>query len=436
MRLSPLGLSAPDAPNDGRLRLAVDLCCAPSAAAPVVPPRRRARLGDLDMHLHCSIIGTCLGTAELRRLVPRHAGLDRERATDLEIHHAAVQLAVEGGPGRKALQKALDDRYAGVLRRFDKARGEDAVRTLWREALKAGDVPPAYWAVMTHPDATFALRQEAFGEVHMLSHLVGAANRADIRRLVALEAENAELKHKVERQQRRLQEFSLQRDAAQAALQAEAARAAAREAADAAPPAEPQALRDALARSQQEVALHVTRRQAVEAQLAQAREQAGHLQADVARSADTIRALGAELAAAESALRQAAAAEGQGADAPAAALAGLRVAYVGGRPGATAALRRLVESAGGELMLHDGGLEARKGLLGGLLQGADMVVFPVDCIDHDSMHTIKRLCERARIPYHPLRTASVACFLELAGRLAVQAARQAEPAPRFCLRHG
>src|SRR5215468_4402580 len=35
--------------------------------------------------------------------------------------------------------------------------------------------------------------RKAFGDVHMLSHMVGAANRADIRRLCRLEEENAAL---------------------------------------------------------------------------------------------------------------------------------------------------------------------------------------------------------------------------------------------------
>ncbi|CAB3793740.1 hypothetical protein LMG27177_03516 [Paraburkholderia fynbosensis] len=48
---------------------------------------------------------------------------------------------------------------------------------------------------------------------------------------------------------------------------------------------------------------------------------------------------------------------------------------------------------------------------------ADMVVFTVDCTDHDSMNTLKWICERHRIDYHPLRTASVASFVELTARL-------------------
>jgi hypothetical protein len=41
------------------------------------------------------------------------------------------------------------------------------------------------------------------------------------------------------------------------------------------------------------------------------------------------------------------------------------------------------------------------------------VVFPVECIDHDSMNTHKRVCDA----YYPLRTASVAGFIELMTRV-------------------
>ena len=58
---------------------------------------------------------------------------------------------------------------------------------------------------MTHPRTTMGVRRAAFGDLHMLSPY-GAANRADIRRLVALEEENAALHAKIERQQVRLHE--------------------------------------------------------------------------------------------------------------------------------------------------------------------------------------------------------------------------------------
>ena len=47
----------------------------------------------------------------------------------------------------------------------------------WAEARCAGGIPGAYWAVLTHPDTGHAGLRRAFGDVLMLSYLVGAANR-------------------------------------------------------------------------------------------------------------------------------------------------------------------------------------------------------------------------------------------------------------------
>ncbi|MET5020351.1 DUF2325 domain-containing protein, partial [Burkholderia pseudomallei] len=81
----------------------------------------------------------------------------------------------------------LDRRHEREIRRFDRARTVDDVRALWRESLERGEIPGAYWAAMTHPATDWTLVQDIFGEVHMLSHLVGQSNRADIRRLRQLE---------------------------------------------------------------------------------------------------------------------------------------------------------------------------------------------------------------------------------------------------------
>ena len=54
-----------------------------------------------------------------------------------------------------------------------------------------GVIPSAYWATVTHHATTQALVREAFADVHMGSHLVGTAHRADIRRLRELGDEKA-----------------------------------------------------------------------------------------------------------------------------------------------------------------------------------------------------------------------------------------------------
>ncbi len=107
--------------------------------------------------------------------------------------------------------------------RSEVAKDPEALLALWKDALKSDDIPPAYWAVMTHLHAIMSVRQAAFGDLHMLSHLVGAANRADIRRLVALEEKNAALKNKIARQQEKLYELTTERDASLRQLSAQVA---------------------------------------------------------------------------------------------------------------------------------------------------------------------------------------------------------------------
>ncbi|OAJ62220.1 peptidase [Paraburkholderia ginsengiterrae] len=421
-----------------------DPCCTPSEAS-VPHTNRRARLAELDGHLHCSIIGTCLSTHELRRLLPKFTDLDRRDASDLEIHHSAVELASQGGTAAKALHKLLDERYAGAIRRFDNATDDVSLLALWDDALKSGDIPPAYWALMTHPFATMPVRQKAFGELHMLSHLVGAANRADIRRLVALEEENAALKEKLERQQSQMQELGMQRDASIAALNeqiaqfvTQTARQLHGNAADL--QAEVLRLRDRLAEADQRVALHTTRREAAEQRALQEQQAALALRKHHDQTLRLLKLVQSECDALERATVDVANSAGEAGArrSSLARLQGKRIVYVGGRPGSNAALKRLVEASGGDLLVHDGGVEDRKGLLVGALPGADLVVFPVNCIDHDSMNTLKRVCERHQIDYHPLRTASVASFIELMSRLpAGHLTHTGNPPPSaFCLRHG
>nr|WKF61486.1 Chromosome partition protein Smc [Paraburkholderia busanensis] len=438
---SRLKLSGDDRAGTG-LR-AADACCTPAKAPPQPAAARRSRLSELDAHLHCSIIGTCLTTHELRKLVPKFTSLDRRDASDLDIHHYAVELATAGGAGAKALNKLLDEHYAGALRRFDDAADDVELLKLWDEALKSGDIPPAYWAVMTHRHATLPVRQKAFGDLHMLSHLVGAANRADIRRLVALEEENAALKEKIERQQSRLHELSVQRDASIAALHEQIAQLSAHAArqfpADAAGLAvETQRLRERLDDADQRVALHTSRREAAEQRVQQEQEAALALRKRHDHALELLKLVQSECDALERATVDAAGATHGARRASLDSVQGKRIVYVGGRPNSNAALKRLVENAGGELLVHDGGVEDRKGLLAAALPGADIVVFPVDCVDHDSMNTLKRVCERHQIDYHPLRTASVASFVELMARLHPEHVAQLEqaPAPAFCLRHG
>jgi Uncharacterized protein conserved in bacteria (DUF2325) len=84
--------------------------------------------------------------------------------------------------------------------------------------------------------------------------------------------------------------------------------------------------------------------------------------------------------------------------------------YVGGRPAQIDHLHEVAESTGAALLYHDGGVKERGGLLPGLVSRADAVLFPVDCVSHAAMLTVKRLCRQTGKKFVPLRSAGLAPF--------------------------
>ncbi|RTL44242.1 MAG: DUF2325 domain-containing protein [Burkholderiales bacterium] len=425
-----LDLSTEDRPaSTGRLLLQAAACCdddlAPRVEAAEPGVQHRAKLHQLDPHLHCSVLGTCLTASELRKLMTRH--MATEGATDLDIHHTAVGLAAQGGDASKALHKALDQRHAGAVRTFAAAKTPVDLAACWQNAWQQGEIQGAYWAVLTHKLVTPELRQTAFGAVHMLSHLMGSANRHEMQRFVALEKENAELHQRLEREQARRVELQQERDqfreqALQSSLDLQTQLAAAR--------AEGRASAEAMAIGPALISLQVTRRERAEEAAETAAREAATLKAQVRELKDKLNALARELAAAEDELHASAQPAG---DAIRYGIEGKRLLYVGGRPSSTPSIRDFVARHGGEFLHHDGGIESRKGLLAAQLPKADLVVFPVDCIDHDSALQLKRLCEKQERPYMPLRSASLA---SLAAALRTEVQATLSDTPRFCLRHG
>ena len=63
-----------------------------------------------------------------------------------------------------------------------------------------------------------------------------------------------------------------------------------------------------------------------------------------------------------------------------------------------------------QMVLYGSGSMLGSGIYG-LIGQAAHVVFPVDCVSHDAMLTIKRLCRQSGTPWSPLRSTGLAPFL-------------------------
>jgi hypothetical protein len=378
-------------------------------------PTRR-RIWELSGSFHCSIIGTCLTTSELRQNLLKMQMLGTPKESDHELHGRAVLLAGRKDHASKLLQKALDRRHRAVISQFSKARNAAELHLQWVAAVQRAEIPGAYWAVLTHPKATEDLIRQVFGEVHMLSHLVGAANRADIRRLRELEIENAALQEKVARQQKQLRDAVVSRDATIADLNEVLGRSI----------ASAQQHRNASATVANDLEHETTARLVHDLRRRLAAETAGRKKME--RRLHTLtteyetekkqcraleqrgRELQEEIEATEHSLAK---------ELPVPAtqsqssldLAGTTLLYVGGRTHQLPQLRMLAEQRGATLLHHDGGIDDRSGLLASQVARADLVLFPVDCVSHNAVAIVKRISRQIGKPYLALRSSGLTSFV-------------------------
>ena len=379
-------------------------------------PKRRTTIWEMHQSVHCSIIGTCLSSAELRRLMLKLGVEGAATADDHTLHKQGVALTSRPQGGAKFIHKALDRRHEMAIKQCAKLKDEAALTAYWDDALRRGDIPGAYWAVLSHPAAGDALMRRAFGDVHMLSHMVGAANRADIRRLRQLEDENAAFVAKLESQQRQLRDGFVVRDEKIRALNEALSRALSQ-----APPSvvhahdDSEITKDAFVELGHRVSREAGRRKRLEERLASMASNLANAEHRAEQAEHEIRYLRSELALVEAQvsawLKSDGTMEAGSATDGSLMLGGVALLYVGGRTHQVPQLKAVVERAGGMFLYHDGGIEHAPTLLPGLISRAGCLAFPIDCVSHQAVAMVKRLCRQSNKPFLPLRTSSVASLL-------------------------
>jgi hypothetical protein len=377
-------------------------------AAAIAGPPRRTKLWEFSTNLHCSIIGTCLSTAELRQLLKK-VGLAPPDSSDHDLHGAAVSLAVRHDKAAKLLHKALDERHRIAIHQFSKVHTENEVRSLWRDSVRRGEIPGAYWATLTHPATTRAIIRDAFGEVHMLSHLVGSANRADIRRLGQLEEENAELRSRLDKQQAAFREAVVTRDTTVQALR----QALSRQVASGlyTPDENSVMLRQLVADLERRLTSEARRSAVLAERLANANAAMSEERTARVNSERANCSLRRELEVIEASMPTVCCDSAAATDTSRPRLDGVTLLYVGGRTHNIAQLRAMAEKFGAVFVHHDGGIEHHLNLLAGLASQAHLVVFPVDCISHHAAQLAKQLCRQTGKRFIPLRSASTTSLL-------------------------
>lgn len=371
----------------------------------------RLKIWEVRAGLRCSIIGTCLTLGELRKIAKK-SGLaeDPRRLTDYDLHGTVVSKMDADNFVSSTVQKHLDAKFEGAIRKAKALKSKDEFFTFWEAAVDAGLIPGAYWALTTHPELSEDVEVRIYGEIHMMSHICGASNRGDAHTIAEVERTKAELAQRlsariaerdrqlhgqrveIERLSKRVRELdsvAAQRDHLRQLLDQD--QSAIRVAESECELARLREESEALRRSRRELEL---RNEQLRARLRESERRITHLiRRNIIEQPVGDRSCPVE--ADESDARK---------------LCGRCLLYVGGRPQTVCKLKEWVASRNGELLHHDGGIEHSAGMLGDLVRQADIVLFPVDCVSHGAAGTVKKLCESYGKRLCPLRTASVTAF--------------------------
>lgn len=362
-------------------------------------PLKRRRLWEMTDGWHCSIIGTCLTLSDLRGLGRKlHLSVQDNFPEDYQLHGFFVAEASKDERAGKLLGKLLDKRHARAITRARALKNDEDITAFWDAALEAGDIPGPYWALLSHPLASSTHCERMFADVHMLSHLVGASNRADIRKLQELENENESLRDRLRRVCRRHRD----RLAAKNQELQEMAQSATAARTDAQP------IRILEAARPQEMTVEPSVITDLKRSVASAQEQCDAYAQEIAGLRSLVARMQNEQQAFERALGSNAATE---AEACQFNLDGQCLLYVGGRKSSVCRLKALVEAWNGEFVHHDGGIERSVNELAGAVARADTIVFPTDCISHEAALMLKKLCRDSMKPYVPLRTTGAGALI-------------------------
>jgi hypothetical protein len=393
---------------------------------------RRKNIWELSSHHHCSIVGTCLTIGEARA-VGKKIGAKCPDPEDLDsvIHSILVRESKTKNRVSTLLNKALNKKYESSIRVFQRCNTPLEIRELWRDAFEVGNIPGPYWAALSHPMIDYEVTVKIYSDVHMLSHLVGSSNRADIARLSELEIElanaldkNRSLVTQNNRKINRLRDEIENHQQTIRNLERKNSNFSARLFVD----TQSQSIEEMNEEFSQGVLLSGENYTKL---IAEREYDKSKITAHNLRLLDDIERLNGEkqglrlkLQTAQHKLKDSLA-ELQSAnsfiqsfiaksDVPTKRcnLLGKCVLYIGGRAGNICRMCDLVDKMNGRLIHHDGGKEDSLATLKGAISSADAVIFPTDCVSHSSALEAKKLCKKMVKPLLPIRSSSLSSLVE------------------------
>lgn len=400
-------------------------------------PGVQKKLWEIQNCYKCSLIGTCLNRLELRTLAKKKVFSIESKLSDYQLHSRFIAISDRTDLPGKALQKYFQRKYRTAIKPYLKAVSDEELKILWEKDVAEGWLDSAWWGILSHPHASEQLVATLYRDLHMLSHDFLCNYRP--RMLHARQQENKiRLLEEVlgsERQIYRKEKRELIADLDQARKLAainkalidenqkwrntadrfhRQLRTAASEGTDEANVQKIADLRQMNNSLCGELDETVRNLEAVRLERSAALAQVEELKAALCRQERReveqereIESLEQMLIHAIQEVSCAKCKDHNTEHCPGLNLCGKTVLYVGGLNKMVPHYRQLVEKSGGRFLHHDGGVECSRSILPKLLNTADAVFCPLDCISHDACQCIKKMCKRNQKPFVLMRSAGL-----------------------------
>lgn len=393
---------------------------------------KRNPIWSIDEGWMCSVLGTCFRRSEIRKFArKKQFGLD-PGDNDFMLHTALIKQLLTRNPASRALNRTLEEKYIDSVKRYAGASEDHAIKRLWEEDILRGNVPGAYWAIVSHPSASRELVGEIFGEVHMMGHDTHGDYQRDNTALTMLK-EKVVLLEEIMGNERRLhlkeqnalkneisdlsviEKLYIDFKAENKKLKAQLDRDTFERCGQGGVKQELDELRENNANLIGRIDELTTELEKLQQQMDKERRSAARLKEEQEKLTIENEQLRQENLALETNMvmqmsmdRGCANCEDQSTNkCPGPDLCGKTVLYVGGRQNLVPMYKKLIEELGGGFLHHDGGVETARTKLPKMLTSADLVVCPVDCVSHDASNCVKKICQRYLKPFVMMRSSGL-----------------------------
>lgn len=401
--------------------------------------KRRKKLWQISSGYHCSLIGACFSRQELKKIAAKKTFSFESEIDVFSVHRDLSACASSRSVKTRTLQKMLDLKYRSSIKRYKSLVTDEDIEHQWCEDLKAGgSIAGAYWAVMTHPMPSSKLIDRVYGDCHMISYDIFSLYRQGEQKYKSLGKQIVSLEDKLrkdrllfkqEREHLRKELYTLQQGKAEAIrqrLRLEQLSKENSELTEALKIEQSKTEADGLYSQQRELRGQVRQLKVAVQESEKNLETANELFALSDQTIDDLQLkvleleterleLQEEIVSLEEMFKLGMGSQKECNDCnekisdncQGVGLSGKAVLYVGGRKNMVSHYKKMVEKHGGIFLHHDGGKENSRNLLPSMLNGADAVLCPIDCVSHDACKCVKKICKRNCKPFVMMRSSGL-----------------------------